>query len=619
MNKTNTFFNCSEHFFSIQGEGDTVGVPAYFVRLQSCNLCSIGIKPGRHEPRVWTPSGKKRLSQIKEDDIVYGVNEESGQLVETKVKAVFNYKIGDHIELKIEGVPTLYVSYEHPFLTKRGWIKAKDLQEGEEVFHIEKRDFHSAMKTGDRNPMKRREVAEKSTRNTDYKDIGRKVSRTRKLLFAQNKLKTPIDILRERGEFDDWRDRASKRMKESNPMHNPETVQKSQGMHSRTIDGIYHSNTEKKFHELCKKAGFPVDYIGNFQLPVKVPGTNGYIYPDFIIRGTNRIIETFWSKGRHEKRDDKWQQARREIFEANGYDVTFVDFSALNQTDIADLLSTEFQAVNGLKIEKIKVIKQDVGFASLKRRDLHCIDLTCFPHHTFIVDGIVTHNCGGKNAELLKAGKATWYCDTETVWRKGSKLPFENLYDEWCESGIINRILDGNIHIIWTGGEPTLPKHRKAIVAFNKWIWDRHPQAQFTMYQEIETNGTLDWNEPEGLYFCENNTSGVIKQINCSPKLSNSGELEELRINPRAIRHIQRHPNHFFKFVISTEDDLKEAIDTYITPFHISSDLVILMPGVDCLEDLPERSRFIFEMTKKYGYRSISRQHILGWNKTTGV
>ena len=33
-----TTLRVSEHFYSIQGEGPTVGVPAVFVRLQGCNL-----------------------------------------------------------------------------------------------------------------------------------------------------------------------------------------------------------------------------------------------------------------------------------------------------------------------------------------------------------------------------------------------------------------------------------------------------------------------------------------------------------------------------------------------------------------------------------------------------
>ena len=36
--------NISEQFYSIQGEGRTVGVPALFLRLQGCNLTCGGKK-----------------------------------------------------------------------------------------------------------------------------------------------------------------------------------------------------------------------------------------------------------------------------------------------------------------------------------------------------------------------------------------------------------------------------------------------------------------------------------------------------------------------------------------------------------------------------------------------
>jgi len=32
----------SEHFYSLQGEGKTMGVPAIFIRLQACNLMCGG-------------------------------------------------------------------------------------------------------------------------------------------------------------------------------------------------------------------------------------------------------------------------------------------------------------------------------------------------------------------------------------------------------------------------------------------------------------------------------------------------------------------------------------------------------------------------------------------------
>ena len=229
--------------------------------------------------------------------------------------------------------------------------------------------------------------------------------------------------------------------------------------------------------------------------------------------------------------------------------------------------------------------------------------------------------CGGPKASLLKAGKATWYCDTEPVWRQGTKQTFDQVIADWKEEGVYQRILNGQINVIWTGGEPTLPKHRKAIKQFCDYIKLTEP-ASF-MVNEIETNGTLDW-EIEGFYFNKEVKEvpgcihACIHQVNCSPKLANSGMDAALRINPKAIQMVKNHHNGWFKFVISTEEDIKEFEDEFIKPFDIPASRVIIMPGVDNLADLPERTKFLFEMTKKYGYRGITRQHILAWNKTTG-
>jgi organic radical activating enzyme len=72
--------------------------------------------------------------------------------------------------------------------------------------------------------------------------------------------------------------------------------------------------------------------------------------------------------------------------------------------------------------------------------------------------------CGGKNGSLMKEGKATWWCDTEAVWRKGKKTDIQVLIDDWKEEGILNWVLNGRVHLVWTGGEPTLTKHQKNIV-----------------------------------------------------------------------------------------------------------------------------------------------------------
>jgi organic radical activating enzyme len=111
----------------------------------------------------------------------------------------------------------------------------------------------------------------------------------------------------------------------------------------------------------------------------------------------------------------------------------------------------------------------------------------------------------------------------------------------------------------------------------------------------------------------------LIDQINCSPKLSNSGMTEKQRINPDAIKRIMEHSNYQFKFVISNEEDVQELLRDFVVPFSIPLKNVVCMPGLDDQDDFHERTNFVLEMAKKYKFRGLTRLHISAWNKTLNV
>lgn len=222
--------------------------------------------------------------------------------------------------------------------------------------------------------------------------------------------------------------------------------------------------------------------------------------------------------------------------------------------------------------------------------------------------------CGGKDGEHMKSGKATWWCDTEYQWRKGEDRDFDYLIKRWESEDLMDRIATGRIHLIWTGGEPTMPKHQNAIVNFLDYFEDYYnddKQLQYAFpYNEIETNGTI---------YIRDELFNRLDQINCSPKLSNSGIDKKYRVRDKVIRRIQEHNKHQFKFVISTEDDVKEIIRDFVEPFQMDEDTVVLMPGLDKQDDFHERTRFVMEMAKKYGFIGLTRMHISAWDATTGV
>jgi organic radical activating enzyme len=211
--------------------------------------------------------------------------------------------------------------------------------------------------------------------------------------------------------------------------------------------------------------------------------------------------------------------------------------------------------------------------------------------------------------DLQAEGKATWTCDSTSQWLwRGEEKDPQYLIDRWREEGVYEDIKSGVVHIIWTGGEPTLPKHQEAICNFlNLWT---HSDIDITEFNEIETNGTCYIGDD--LFF-------NLHQINCSPKLSNSGMTEKQRIVPAAIKRIMEHSNYQFKFVISNEEDVQELFRDFVVPFNIPLKNVVCMPGMDSQEQYHERTHFILEMAKKYKFRGLSRLHISAYDKTLNV
>ena len=225
--------------------------------------------------------------------------------------------------------------------------------------------------------------------------------------------------------------------------------------------------------------------------------------------------------------------------------------------------------------------------------------------------------------DLVKEGKATWTCDSTSQWLwRGEDKEFQYLIDRWKKEGIYDDIKNGTVHIIWTGGEPTIKGHQEAIRNFI-WYWKSvdpsinkiesggliHTDA-ITAFSEIETNGTFYIDHPLWIQ---------LDQINCSPKLSNSGMTEKQRINPEAIKRIMQHNNYQFKFVISNEEDVKELFRDFVVPFSIPLTNVVCMPGLDDVANFEERTQFVLEMAKKYRFRGLTRLHIAAWNKTLNV
>ena len=83
--------------------------------------------------------------------------------------------------------------------------------------------------------------------------------------------------------------------------------------------------------------------------------------------------------------------------------------------------------------------------------------------------------CGGEGGKLMKEGKATWWCDSEKLWRQGKLYSNEEVLQDLEDNNYLNNILNGITHLVWTGGEPTLEMHRNGIIDFMHYMYFKYP------------------------------------------------------------------------------------------------------------------------------------------------
>lgn len=81
---------------------------------------------------ISTPQGPKPVEQIQDGDAVSSFDSSSGQLVTGRVCGLAQREVRELLEIEV-GDKTLRVTAEHPLWTRRGWVKAGDLTEDDEL------------------------------------------------------------------------------------------------------------------------------------------------------------------------------------------------------------------------------------------------------------------------------------------------------------------------------------------------------------------------------------------------------------------------------------------------------------------------------------------------------
>jgi len=182
----------------------------------------------------------------------------------------------------------------------------------------------------------------------------------------------------------------------------------------------------------------------------------------------------------------------------------------------------------------------------------------------------------------------TW-CDTKFSWDPsgGREVTLDGLVEE--ASAFPCR------RVVITGGEPLESPLFPSLVGALK-------ARGFTI--EVETSGTLT-------------PTVEVDQWNVSVKLSESGVPDTKRINPQAIKKFLRL-RAWWKFVVSGRSDVLEVLQL-AERFTLPRERILLMPEGVHREDVLERSLWVVDECKRYGYRYSPRLHILLWGARRGV
>lgn len=182
--------------------------------------------------------------------------------------------------------------------------------------------------------------------------------------------------------------------------------------------------------------------------------------------------------------------------------------------------------------------------------------------------------------------RCTW-CDTKYTWDPKVADNFNSTVED-----VVKEIRKYPCkHLVITGGEPMLQQDKVKMLL----------QELKGYTAEIETNGSIR---------CRINS--LIEQINCSPKLSNSGN------RPYALKILPTNRKVIYKFVVQKRSDLDE-IKAYAEAHHIPKEKVYLMPEGVTKKAIQEKSEWLVEICKKEGYHFSTRLHVLLYGGKRGV
>ncbi|MBW3615325.1 MAG: 7-carboxy-7-deazaguanine synthase QueE [Actinobacteria bacterium] len=207
----------------------------------------------------------------------------------------------------------------------------------------------------------------------------------------------------------------------------------------------------------------------------------------------------------------------------------------------------------------------------------------------------------GRRAGFVRLGRcnlACSFCDTPYSWRWEDHDPAVEL-SRTTVAGVVAELEAMAVElVVVTGGEPLL--QQRHLVSLAQEISRRGWEC------EIETAGTIG---PAAALV------GLVSRFNVSPKLANSGNVEEHRYKPEVLRAFEATGKAAFKFVVCAPEDLDEVQamvdecglrDVWIMPEGTEPSIVI------------DRSRRFAEQVLARGWHLTTRLHVLLWGDERG-
>lgn len=169
----------------------------------------------------------------------------------------------------------------------------------------------------------------------------------------------------------------------------------------------------------------------------------------------------------------------------------------------------------------------------------------------------------------------------------------------------------GDFHLVITGGEPLLGWQR----AYPNLL--SHPLLKDLKELTFETNGTQEVSSELKAYLNEwQNNKEIAREItfSVSPKLSISGEQKEEAIRPKIVCEYATIGYTYLKFVVATEEDVKETLDT-IKDYRNAGfkGPVYLMPVGGTADVFFMNNKTVAELALKYGLRYSDRLQVGLW------